>query len=192
MARIEIRIPNWVDRIFAWPVMIYRWLKLGYTYRRISLGEGRYTLVDSADYNRLNKYRWYADGKGDNIYAVRNAISETEDPRTIRMHREIMNAQAGVLIDHRNTNALDNRRDNLREATKSQNGGNKRPNKTKKTSRYKGVTFRKDIRKWTARIGVQGKSIWLGRYDEEGDAARAYDAAAKKYFGEFARLNFSD
>ena len=189
-ASITIRIPAWLDMLFAWPVMVYRWIKLGYTYRRMSLGEGRYTLVDSADYYRLNKYRWYADGKGDNIYAVRNVISETENPKTIRLHREIMNAPAGVLIDHRNNHTLDNRSDNLREATKSQNGGNKRPNKTKQTSQYKGVTFRKDIGLWTARIQKDGKSIWLGAFENEIEAAKAYDAAAKKYFGEFARVNF--
>jgi hypothetical protein len=101
-----------------------------------------------------------------------------------------MDAPADRLVDHRNNDGLDNRRDNLRLATRSQNMYNKLKTKSKTSSRFIGVSFDKSRRKWEARIYYQGRKIWLGRFDSEIDAALAYDEAARKYHGEFARLNF--
>jgi hypothetical protein len=69
---------------------------------------------------------------------------------------------------------------------------NRRKTSRKTSSRYIGVSFHKKKGKWMAVIGYKGKNVWLGRFDNEIDAAKAYDAAAKKYYGEFARLNFPE
>jgi hypothetical protein len=100
-----------------------------------------------------------------------------------------MNAPDNLLVDHRNGNSLDNRRDNLRLATNSQNQYNKRK-KPNTSSRFLGVAFHKKNRKWTAYLQASGKRIYLGSFNSEIEAARVRDAAAKKHRGEFARLNF--
>jgi hypothetical protein len=189
--KLTISIPLWLDRLCAWPVLLYRKHKYGYTFRRIYLGEGRFTLVDHEVFYRLNIFQWYADGKGEKIYAVRNIVSANENPKIVRLHREIMNPPKGLLVDHKNRNTLDNRRDNLRIATVSQNACNCRRNKSNASSQFKGVCLEKRIAKWIAVISRHGKRIHLGTFDNEIDAAKAYDEAAKKYHGEFARLNFS-
>lgn len=102
-----------------------------------------------------------------------------------------MTPPAGLLVDHKNGDALDNRRDNLRLATYAQNAYNKKKTRTKTSSRFIGVCFSKKTGKWTAYLRFQGKRIWLGQFDNEIDAAKAHDRAAIKYHGEFARLNLA-
>ena len=103
------------------------------------------------------------------------------------MHRLIMGAQPGQLIDHKNRKGLDNQRGNLRFCTRSQNQANAK--KRAGSSRYKGVTWDKHWDKWRAMIGVRSKRFHLGYFDDEDDAGRAYNRAATEYFGEFARPN---
>ena len=102
-----------------------------------------------------------------------------------------MRAPVELLVDHRNNNGLDNRRDNLRLATSSQNNCNSRKRKNT-TSQFRGVCFCKAKGKWDANINLAGKRIWLGSFDSEIEAGKAYDEAAKKCHGEFARLNFPE
>jgi len=187
---LTIGIPSWLDKICAWPVTAYRKWKYGYTYRRIYLGEGEWTILDQEDYYHFREFNWRLFGNGCNLYAVRDAKIEPKRTRTVYLHREILKAPKGLLVDHRNGNGLDNRRGNIRLATYSQNNCNRRRDKSKCTSRYHGVYYEKQKRKWVARIYYKGKSLWLGGFDNEIDAARVYDAAAKKYYGEFAHLNF--
>jgi hypothetical protein len=193
MARVEIKIPNWLDRIFAWPVMVYRKRKYGEAFRKIYLGEGEFTIVDPDVYYRLGSFKWCAAGGDDGkMYAAR-ILRKTICGRikTMYLHREIMDPPKGLLVDHKNRNPLDNLRSNLRLATASQNMQN--VSKMKNTSsRFFGVCFHKRRNKWVASICFEGKKIWLGYFDNEIDAARAYDEAAKKYHKDFARLNFPE
>jgi hypothetical protein len=191
-AQLTIKIPVWLDFVFVWPVLLYRQWKYGYSFRKIFIGEGRFAIVEPTDYYRLNNFQWYANGEDNLIYALRTVISPHKKTKTVRMHREIMNAPDGVLVDHRNRNPLDNRRANLRLATHSQNMQNRGKKRCKTSSRFVGVCFDKESELWRASIRYQKKRIFLGRFDSEIEAARAYDAAAKKYFDEFARLNFPE
>ena len=101
-----------------------------------------------------------------------------------------MNAPAGVVVDHKYGEGLDNRRANLRLATPAQNSHNRSKGRNKTSSRYKGVYLVKETKKWRASICHNNKRIHLGFFKNETDAAKAYDGAAKEYFKEFASLNF--
>ncbi len=189
-AKLTITIPVWLDLAFVWPVLLYRQWKYGYTYRRIYLGEERFAIVEPTDYYWLNNFHWCINVSRRNIYAVRLVLTDNWQLKKVRMHREIMNAPDGLLVDHQNGKTLDNRRSNLRLATHSQNMCNKPKTSTKSTSRFRGVYLDKRKGRWVAKIQINRKCIWLGHFDNEIDAARVYDTAAKKHHGEFARLNF--
>jgi len=174
--------------------MVYRWCKFGYTYRRIYLGEGIWTILEQADYYQLRKYKWIVYGNGNggqNVYAVRLKLIAPYKTTMVSMHREIMNEPKGMLVDHRNCNSLDNRKSNLRFATRAENMRNRRK-KRNATSQFVGVHYYKPQGTWSCAILHNGKRIWLGRFVNEIDAAKTYDEAAKKYHGEFARLNFPE
>jgi len=190
---LTIGIPVWLDFIFTCPLLLYRLWKYGYTFRRIDLGEGQWTIVAPQDFYWLNNFKWCVVGCDERMYAAR-VVRKIEFGRlkTVYLHRVIMSAPKGLLVDHRNNNGLDNRRNNLRLATHSQNMINRPKTKSPTTSRFVGVYFDKDRSKWVARIHLNNKCIWLGRLDNEIDAAKAYDKAAKQYHGDFARLNFPE
>jgi hypothetical protein len=172
-------------------VLLLRQWVFGYCFRRIPLTEGKFTIVDLQDFYWLNNFEWCAkeDYYG-RFYAVRFTNQSEKKQKITAMHRLICNPPPGLLVDHRNNNSLDNRRDNLRLATHSQNTCNRRMNKSNASSQFRGVSLFRSRRIWYARIKIHGKSIFLGYFDSEIDAAKAYDNAAKKYHGEFARLNF--
>jgi len=107
------------------------------------------------------------------------------------MHREILNPPDHLLVDHINRNGLDNRKANLRPATRSQNSMNKPFIKTTpSSSKYRGVSWSKSQKKWNVQIGLNGKHKFIGYFHDEIQAAKAYDRAAKLYHKEFAVLNF--
>jgi hypothetical protein len=107
------------------------------------------------------------------------------------MHREVCAVADDEQVDHINRCKLDNRRANLRAATNRQNLGNMGLLRSN-TSGFRGVSWRKRRQKWEASISVDGRNIFLGHFTDKAEAARAYDDAAKRSFGEFARLNFPD
>lgn len=158
--------------------------------KKIPLSQGKYALVDDADYEWLNQWRWYYRHKKHTGYAAR--MSRTSDglPRkaVIRMHRVIAGAQEGQDIDHWDGDGLNNQRTNLRVCTRSQNAINRRL-QANSASGYKGVSWDRHAGKWRAQIMVQQGHKYLGIFSDKDDAARAYNQAAIEYFGSFARLN---
>jgi len=154
--------------------------------RYIPLTQGKFTIVDAEGYDRFSKYKWHCRRSKNKFYAYR---TERKTRKTIGMHREIIGAPPGLLVDHIDGNGLNNRKSNLRLCTYSQNTYNRRPNRNS-ISKYKGVTYHKRNKKWEAKIIFNGKFIYLGGFDDEKEAALAYDRKAGELFGEFAYLNF--
>jgi hypothetical protein len=189
MVRVEIKIPIWLDMIFAWPILLYRQWKYGYTFRRIYLGEGEYTIVDPDIYYKFGHLKLFLFGDKTNYYAACSIKDEQGQTVTKRLHRLITNAPDGLLVDHRNGNSLDNRRENLRFATRQQNACNSRK-QDNCSSKYRGVS--KCRNKWRAALNYNKKCVLRKSFVSEIEAAKAYDEATKKYHGEFARLNFPD
>jgi hypothetical protein len=142
-------------------------------------GEILSLLVDDEDYEFMCRFPWYAKKEGDGRYYAHV---------TVTAHKLLTDYK---LVDHRNGNGLDNTRDNLRAATPRQNSWNRGLRSDSKTG-YKGVSCRRNGKGYVARIQVDGERKWLGWFRNPIDAAKAYDAAAREHFGEFARLNFPD
>ena len=154
--------------------------------KKIPLTQGKFALVDDADYEWLSKWKWCYHSRG---YAARGQYNPvTKKITQIFMHRLIMNPLKSMIIDHVNHNGLDNRRCNLRICTREQNAYNSRSHKNS-ASQYKGVHWGKLTQNWRAEITCKGKRIHLGVYTNEKDAARAYDNKAIELFGVFAKPN---
>ena len=190
---IEVRfnIPRWIEQLFVLVLLLYRRIRYGYAFRRIPLTQGKYAIVDLEDYDRLRKYKWYAQKNIHTIYAVRSLTNGKKEKRkNAYMHHLVINIPDGMFCDHINHNGLDNRKANVRPVTHTQNVWNRRKFKKPSRSKYKGVDWATDMKRWRARIRVNGKRIYLGSFKNEIDAAKAYDTAAQKYHGQFAALNF--
>ncbi len=156
--------------------------------KEIQLTQGKVAIVDDDQYEALSRHKWCVHNWDGYWYAERGA---QRDGRwmTEKMHRVIMNAPNGIEVDHINGDGLDNCRANLRLATHAENMYNQRPRRDG-TSQYKGIYWDKQHRAWRAQIMVDGHNIYLGDFNDEKDAAHTYDAAARRYFGEFAKTNF--
>lgn len=159
--------------------------------KTIPLTQGKVALVDDEDYELVMKYKWYvlkdSNSLGTTIYARAAPWAEGR-AQCVLMHRLVAGAPKGKDVDHINNDGLDNRRENLRVCTRSQNNGWQRK-KPGRTSRHKGVHWDSANKKWRALIKTNQKTIHLGRFATEDEAARAYDYAAVERFGTFARLN---
>ncbi len=150
-------------------------------------------LIDDEDYVPVCIYNWFAiyEQNAQSWYAVANERQLDGTYKRIRMHRLILSAEDYEQVDHRNHDGLDNRKENLRIVTNSQNGMNRRLTSAN-TSGYKGVCFDKNHRQYRAYIRKDGKRKYLGSFHSAVIAACAYDEAAKEMFGEYAYLNFPD
>lgn len=163
--------------------------------KKIKLTKGQYAIVDDNDYEWLNQWKWYAIlYKGMNtFYAVRGMRKKEIELNNgkkglILMARVILKAPKGLQVDHVNRDTLDNRRQNLRLATSTQNHGNSRI-PLRNTSGYKGVVQGTKTQKYQAQIKYKGHLYFLGLFDNKQKAALAYNLHAKKFFGVYARLN---
>lgn len=171
----------------------------------VPLNKGLFAQVDDEDFERVSEYRWSISSRKSS--SILYAVHTNQDNRSISMHRFIMGCKNrdGKLVDHKDRNGLNNQKSNLRFCTHSENMSNRSSHKGS-TSKYLGVyrqiikakRFKKKLNKetvsvyysWASRITVNKKHISLGNFRKEEDAAKAYDAAARKYHGEFASLNF--
>jgi len=138
-------------------------------------------MVDDSDFEELNKYNWQLS----NFNAV---VRHVKGEKQVQLHRMVMKAPLGIEIDHIDGNRLNNQKSNLRFATSSQNKMNRGPRKDNHSG-YKGVSWHKQINKWTSRIQIGNTYKHLGLFENIIEAVKAYNNAALKFHGEFAWLN---
>jgi hypothetical protein len=151
-----------------------------------------YAIVDDEEYEQISNYRWHIAWRGNNIYA-RTSVDKTtgkfsaanKGTSLIYMHKMITGFNK---TDHRNNIGLDNRRENLRNSTTAQNNRNSRPRGG--TSQYKGVYFEKRRNHWVASVRFNGGNHYLGSFNSEIEAAKAYDKFADENYEEFSKKNF--
>jgi hypothetical protein len=160
--------------------------------KTIPLTQGKEALVDDCDHEHLMQWKWQYTQRVGTGYAEHQQAVDGQ-PRTIRMHSLVakrcgLTRSKSVEVDHQNGDGLDNRRANLRLATRAQNLANKGRLRNN-TSGFKGVYPHSQVDKWCAQLGVGGRRLYLGIFSDPRDAARAYNEAALKHYGEFACLN---
>lgn len=153
---------------------------------KINLGNNQFALVDYKDYEYLNEFKWHLHKNGNQLYA-RTIFYLNKQRKGIYMHRFILEPN-GKCIDHINGNGLDNRRCNLRICERHENALNRKIN-INNLSGFKGVSWFKLVKKWRAQIQYKKIVYYLGSYEKRIDAAKAYNEAAIKFHGEFAKLN---
>ena len=141
-------------------------------------------IISIIDYNKVTKYKWHLSNKG--------YVEGLVDNKLVKLHRFIMNAKEDDIIDHVNSNPLDNQRENLRESNDIKNAQNRKIHKNKTSSKYKGVFFRKDMEMYFVDITLNGKREFIGYFDNEIMAAEAYDTFMLKNNVTHAPLNFPE
>ena len=156
--------------------------------KEVELSQGQRAIVDDWNYDDVSQYKWYAmwDKHTKSFYAMRHT-SKSSGAKPVLMHSYIAKTPRGMKTDHINHNTLDNREENLRVCTNSQNLMS-RGKQSNNTSGYKGVG--KKGKMWGAQIKINGKYKFLGTWHTPEEAAIAYDTAARIIHGEFAYQNF--
>jgi len=195
----RIKIPNIIEKTIIYFLLRHREKKYGCAFRKIKLTRGLYAKVSQEDFEEINKHKWQAiNNQGDTFYAIRGVYINGRKKR-LYMHREIMKPPASditqggkrIVVDHKDGDGLNNTRENLRIVTATENTYNRKKYRKKCSSQYKGVSREKGSKKWRATIYHKRKPIRLGFFDDEIEAAKAYDEAAKELYGEYAHLNFT-
>lgn len=160
-------------------------------YAEFYLSNGLFAICDWCDFNSVKSFKWNSTSLDSRVqWAWAHDVENGGEKRKkVAMHNVIMKPSEGFVVDHINGNGLDNRRSNLRIATRQQNTFNSVHKGG--TSKYKGVALDKESGLWRAYIAKDGKRTWLGRFPDELSAAIAYDKAAKDMFGEYAKLNIA-
>ena len=157
--------------------------------KRVELTRGQFALMDNGDFSKIKDNKWLASWavNTNSFYAERRASKKEISegcPSHLSMHRVVMNAKKGDIIDHINHNTLDNRKCNLRFVTCSQNNMNKKAY-SNNNSGIPGVNWRPVSKKWRAYIQSEGKQVHLGSFTSKDDAIKARKAGEIKYFGEY-------
>ena len=147
--------------------------------KKVPLPNGQFAIVDDDDYDLVMRHKWHimANSGDTHLYAATK----------LRMHRLIMDAPPGALVDHINGDTLDNRRSNLRLCTNAQNQQNS--GSRGGSSKYKGVSYNKRYNKWLAAFMFEGRHYYCGYWENEEDAARAVDKKRGEVCGDFASKN---
>lgn len=158
--------------------------------RAIPLTQGKIAIVDDADYEYLNQFRWFASKDKNTWYAMRTVPRSNGKETKVSMHRDLLGVLSDAHVDHVDMNGLNNTRGNIRPCTGVENRRNRGAQRNN-TSGFKGVTWHKASNKWRAQIRQDGTRKHLGLFDSPEDAARAYDTAARELHGSFARPNFA-
>jgi hypothetical protein len=156
--------------------------------KKLPLTRGLFAQVDDEDFSKVSRHKYRAVWNGSQWYAMRNSSRTLGPRRGIYLSREILDAPDHLEVHHIDGDPLNNRRKNLELRTPKQNRRGFARKATGTTSRFRGV--RQNRGKWEANIQPVGGREYLGIFSSEESAARAYDAAAKRLFGEFAQLNF--
>lgn len=132
-------------------------------------------LIDTEDIEKVKKYCWYAHfSKSTNSYYADTTYKKNRKNITLRMHRIIANCPENLEVDHRNHNTLDNRKENLRVCTHSENSQNlKGAAKNNRFSKVRGVSFHKSTRKWQVDIGINYKKVYIGLFNSIEEAEKA-------------------
>lgn len=156
---------------------------------KIPLTQGKFALIDDEDYPIVSLFKWHAQKDRNTFYAKVHIWINKTKYIPLSMHRLIMNLNPYEQGDHKDRNGLNNQKSNLRECTRSQNKMNSKKYKNS-LSKYKGVYWNKQIKKWRAMIRINKKLTHLGCFKDEVEAAKTYDKFAKKHYGDFAKLNF--
>ncbi|AUM66407.1 HNH endonuclease [Brevibacillus laterosporus] len=155
--------------------------------REITLTKGKVAIVDDLDYKSLSRYKWHYVSSG---YAGRSIHHKGTGAKSfILMHRKIVKAPVGKVVDHINGNKLDNRRSNLRIVDQTKNQANRQHLNRNNKSGFRGVSWSKAAEKWESCVMYLGKKIYLGIYESPVDAAIAYNTKASELFGDCAQLN---
>lgn len=158
----------------------------------IPLGKGKIAVIDFEDWNLIRSYTWTlkTNGKNKKTYYAYGYKREAGRGISTTLHREIMGEYPlGLELAHKDGDGLNNRRDNLKFVTHQQNLQGRKMKKENTTSLFRGVRLHQRG-KWTAQLSLNGKQVALGCFTTEIEAAKAYDAGARKYFGEHAAPNF--
>jgi len=161
--------------------------------KQIPLTQGQFAMVDDNDYDYLMQWRWCAVfcKRGKRFYAARSHNSNGKK-NTISMHRQLLGiTDKHTIVDHKDHNALNNSRVNLRIVSHAENMANRLP-KINGSSNFLGVYKFKNKNYWSAQITKGGKQKYLGFFYNEIEAAKAYDSAALEIHGEFANTNFKN
>ena len=158
--------------------------------KQIKLSKGHITFVDAGRFNEVIQFKWYVMQSTNTFYAYRRVKLPCGRMTSQFLHQFLF--PDFDMHDHKDGNGLNNTGKNIRAATHSQNSANRRKQSKPSSSRFKGVAWNKKRGLWVASIAINKKSLYLGYYESEEDAAHVYDYAARIYFGEFARPNFPD
>lgn len=154
----------------------------------IPLTQGKFAMVDDADYDEISKHNWYTHGSRHTFYAYRKTSGSRANRKSLIMHRVLLGVTDSTIhIDHRDGNGLNNQRSNIRVATASQNMANRR--KIGGVSKHLGVYYNKVAKKWASAVSKNNVKYRLGYFDNENDAAIAYNKKAIELHGDFAKLN---